>query len=40
VANNAAAKLQLVRAPLHKESSIQFTSAQQHVINHRKSPLL
>ena len=40
MANNAAGKLQLVRARLHKKSSIQFTSAQQDVINHRKSPLL
>jgi len=40
VANNAAGKLQLVRAPLHKKSSIQFTTTQQDVINHRKLPLL
>jgi superfamily I DNA/RNA helicase len=40
VANNAAGKLQLVRTPFPKKNTLQFTPAQQRVINHRNSPLL
>ncbi len=40
MANNAAAKLQLVRTSLPKQNSFEFTPAQQNVINHRNSPLL